>query len=62
MSDDRAVSEWKLLREQFQALERENCDSIEDIFDAEFRRRFSELINRTAKRNSATSYVDWSRR
>jgi hypothetical protein len=27
----------------------EGSDTIEDIFDAEFRRRFSELINRVAE-------------
>jgi hypothetical protein len=62
MSGDRAVSEWKLLREQFHALERENSDNIEDIFDAEFRRRFTELINQTAERNSTTGFFAWYRR
>jgi hypothetical protein len=36
---------WKLLRDQFDARVREGSD-IEVIFDAEFRRRFTELINR----------------
>jgi len=45
MSDDAKFSEWNLLREQFDALAREGSD-IEVIFDAEFRRRFAELINR----------------
>ena len=40
MSDDVKFSEWK----QFDALPREGSD-IEVIFDAEFRRRFAELIN-----------------
>ena len=44
-----AVSEWNLLREQFHALVREGSDNNEDIFDAEFRRRFSEVINLAAK-------------
>ena len=48
MSDDPKLNEWKLLRDQFDALVREGPD-IEDIFDAEFRRRFSELINRFAE-------------
>ncbi|MGA9280186.1 MAG: hypothetical protein WBW00_02635 [Pseudolabrys sp.] len=48
MSGNRAVSEWNLLREQFRALVREP-DNIEDILDAEFRRRFSEVINLAAK-------------
>jgi hypothetical protein len=39
------INEWKLLRDQFDARVREGSD-IEVIFDAEFRRRFTELINR----------------
>jgi hypothetical protein len=54
MSDDRAVHEWNLLREQFRALAREDSDNIEDIFDAQFRRRFCDLINRTADRKNIT--------
>ena len=49
-----AHNEWNLLKDQFHALVREGSDSIEDIFDAQFRRRFSELINRTTKRESRT--------
>ena len=45
MSDDPKLNEWNLLRDQFDALVREGSD-IEDILDAEFRRRFAELINR----------------
>jgi hypothetical protein len=45
MSDDPKLNEWKLLRDQFDARVREGSD-IEVIFDAEFRRRFTELINR----------------
>ena len=52
MSDDPKLNEWNLLRDQFHALARETSD-IEDIFDAEFRRRFSELINRVAEPNQA---------
>jgi len=43
-------SEWNLLQQQFDALadeESANADSIEEIFDMEFRRRFGELINQT---------------
>src|SRR5262245_60959500 len=47
ISDDRG--EWKLLKEQFQALVRERSDNIEDIFDMQFRGRFSELIYRAAQ-------------
>jgi hypothetical protein len=45
MSDDPKLNEWKLLRDQFDARVREGSD-IEVIFDAEFRRRLTELINR----------------
>jgi uncharacterized protein (DUF924 family) len=57
MSDDRAVSdsEWNLLREQFHALVREGSCNIEDIFDAQFRRRFSDLINRAAEHENIKS-------
>ena len=49
-----AHNERNLLKDQFQALVREGSDSIEDIFDVQFRRRFSELINRTTERESRT--------
>ena len=54
MSGNRAVSEWNLLREQFHALVREPDNNIEDIFDVEFRRRFSEVINLVAKLDNGT--------
>jgi len=44
------TDEWSLLERQFDALAHEKSvgpDSIEKIFDMEFRRRFSELVNRT---------------
>jgi hypothetical protein len=44
------TNEWSLLKRQFDALAHEKGvgpDSIEKIFDMEFRRRFSELVNRT---------------
>ena len=46
ISDERG--EWNLLKEQFQALVRERSDDIEDIFDMQFRGRFSELIYQSA--------------
>ena len=46
MSDDPKLNEWKLLRDQFDTRVREGGSDIEVIFDAEFRRRFTELINR----------------
>jgi hypothetical protein len=44
MSGDPTVNEWALVREQFDALVRDRSDNIEDIFDAQFRKRFSQLI------------------
>ena len=56
-----AHNERNLLKGQFHALVREGSDSIEDIFDAQFRRRFTELINQTAQRDSTNVY-NWPRR
>jgi hypothetical protein len=53
MSYDPKTNEWKLLKDQFDAL-------VDKILDAEFPRRFAELMNRAAER--ATGHVDWSRR
>ena len=54
MSDDPKFNEWKLLRDQFDAQVREDSD-IEVIFDAEFHRRFAELINRIASNEKDVS-------
>jgi hypothetical protein len=51
MSGDPELSEWDLLLDQFHALMREDSDSIEDIFDIQFRHRFSKLIDQAAKAN-----------
>jgi hypothetical protein len=50
MSGDPKTNEWNLLKAQSDALLHENVsnDSIEKILDAQFRRRFAELINRAA--------------
>ena len=48
MSDDYTPNEWNLLKEQFHALVREGSNNVENIFDAQFRTRFSELINQAA--------------
>ena len=62
MSVDPKTNEWNLLKHQFDALEESaGADSIEEIFDTEFRRRFTELINQTARRNSTNVY-NWPRR
>jgi hypothetical protein len=44
------TNEWNLLKQQFDALadeESAEANSIEEISDMEFRRRFGELINQT---------------
>jgi len=38
------------VREQFDALVRQRADNIEDILDALFRSRFSQLITQAAER------------
>ena len=58
------ANEWNLLKHQFDTLAHEvsaGADGIEEIFDTEFRRRFTELINQTARRNSTNVY-NWPRR
>ena len=58
------ANEWNLIKRQFDELVRDEsgpADSIEEIFDSQFRRRFAELITQTARRNSATVY-NWPRR
>jgi hypothetical protein len=54
MSGDPSLNEWYLLLDQFHALVRKDSDSIEDIFDMQFRRRFSKLIDQVAE-------ADWRR-
>ena len=51
MSGDSKLSEWIA---EFQALVREGSDSIEDIFDVQFRHRFSGVIDQAAG-------LDWRR-
>ena len=54
MSGDPELNEWRVLRDQFHALVRGGSDDIEDILDAQFRRRFIQLINQVAQRESRT--------
>jgi hypothetical protein len=58
------TNEWKLLRRQFDALthDNESVESIEDIFDAQFRRRFTDLINQIAQPDSTTGSIEWRQR
>ena len=46
--------EWTLVREQFDALVRDRSDNMEDILDAQFRNRFSQLIAGVAEREHRT--------
>jgi hypothetical protein len=54
MSGDLKLSEWHSLLDQFQALARDSSDGIEDIFDLQFRLRFSKLIDQAVE-------ADWRR-
>jgi hypothetical protein len=57
------TNEWELLRRQFDALTHdESVESIENILDAQFRRRFADLINQIAEPDSTTHYIDWRQR
>jgi hypothetical protein len=57
------ANEWELIRRQFDALTYdESVESIEDIFDAQFRRRFTDLINQIAQPDSTTRSIDWRQR
>ena len=51
------INEWDLLRREFDALTHDgdvDAESIDEIFDLEFRRRFTELIDKTARRNGTS--------
>ena len=48
MSGDAELNEWNLLLNQFHALVRKDSDSSEDIFDVQFRHRFSRVIDQAA--------------
>lgn len=48
------TDDWGSLKQQFDALmhtESAEGESVEEIFDLQFRRRFAELINETAQSN-----------
>ena len=51
MGGDAELNEWNLLLNQFHALERKGSDSSEVIFDAQFRHRFSRVIDQAAGAN-----------
>jgi hypothetical protein len=57
------TNKWELIRRRFDALTHdENVESIEDIFDVQFRRRFTDLINQIARPDSTTRSFDWRER
>ena len=57
------TNEWELLRQQFDATTHdESVESIEDIFDMQFRRRFADLINQIAQADSTGRHIDWRSR
>src|SRR5262249_6092084 len=48
-SPDAKLNEWASLRDEFNAAMRGSTESIEDMLDEQFRRRFGELMYRTAR-------------
>ena len=46
---DAKSNEWVSLRDEFNVVMREGADSIEDMLDEQFRRRFGDLMYRTAR-------------
>jgi hypothetical protein len=58
------ANERGTLQRELDALMRDEstgAQSIEEIFDVEFRRRFADLINQTAQRNSTSVGYNWPR-
>ena len=52
-----------ITKSQFDALTHdESVESIEDIFDAQFRRRFTDLINQIAQPDSTARSIDGRQR
>jgi hypothetical protein len=57
------TNEWEILKCQFDALTHDDsAESIEDIFDAQFRRRFADLINQIAQPDRTISSIDGRQR
>jgi hypothetical protein len=50
-------NEWALLRDEFNAVMREDADSIEYMLDDQFRRRFGELMYRTARAKARREWL-----
>ncbi|HMF23618.1 MAG TPA: hypothetical protein VKG24_16030 [Pseudolabrys sp.] len=48
-SSDPKRNEWSSLRDEFKAAMREGTNTIKDILDEQFRRRFGELMHRSAR-------------
>ena len=48
-SPEAKPNEWASLRDEFNAAMRGSAESIEDMLDEQFRRRFGELMYRTAR-------------
>ena len=59
------ANEWDIVKREFEALMHDDsvgAESIDEIFDVQFRRRFTELINQIAQRNSTSVGYQWPRR
>jgi hypothetical protein len=64
MAGDPQVNEWNVLKDQFDALVRDqtaDAETIEELFDIQFRRRFSDLIIQTALRSSQQNVLRFPR-
>ena len=48
-SRDAKPNEWATLKDEFNAAMRDDAESIEHMLDEQFRRRFGELMYRTAR-------------
>ena len=59
------ANEWDIVKREFEALMRDDsvgAESIDEIFDVQFRRCFTELINQFAQRNMKSVGYHWPRR
>jgi len=57
------ANEWDTVKREFEALMHDDvgAESIDGIFDVQFCRRFTELINQIAQRNSTSVGYNWPR-
>ena len=54
MPSNPIAREWSSVREQFESLVRKRPDNIDDLLDAEVRKRFGQFITRATEREKRT--------